>query len=138
MSKAIDRLHAVLQKGMAERPAVGGFPYLAEALRQAGVRRNIWILPACQSLYLTELGPVVIPGSPLIGAMAEVPPFDPEALITALRTNQAGQSSFPDFLEDAWKAGVVRYEVDFAGRTVTYLGPDGEAYVESYPSVEVK
>ena len=65
MSKAIENLEAAFQRAMAIRPEVGGFPYLAETLRQAGVTRNIWSLPACQSLYSTELGPVVTIGAPL-------------------------------------------------------------------------
>ena len=48
-----------LKKAMAGRPRVGGFPYPAETLRRAGVTRNIWFLPACQTLYLTNDGPVV-------------------------------------------------------------------------------
>jgi hypothetical protein len=59
MSDAIDNLEAALRRAMAGRPAVGGFPYLAETLRRAGVTRNLWFLPACQSLYLTEQGPVL-------------------------------------------------------------------------------
>jgi uncharacterized protein YbcV (DUF1398 family) len=53
-------------------------------------------------------------------------------LIVALRTDQAGNSSFPEFLEAAWQAGVVRYDVDFENRTVTYIGILGESYVEGY------
>ena len=59
MSKAINNLQAAQQRAMAIRPKVGGFPYLAETLRRAGVTRNLWFLPACQSLYLAEHGPVV-------------------------------------------------------------------------------
>ena len=66
MSKAIENLKIAQQQAMAGRPKVGGFPYLAETLRRAGVRRNIWTLPACQSLFLTDLGPVVIAGKPLV------------------------------------------------------------------------
>jgi len=36
-----------------------------------------------------------------------------------------------------WKAGVVKYEVDFAERTCTYYGVGGEQYVESYSEVDV-
>jgi hypothetical protein len=36
MSKATENLEAALQRGMAGRPKVGGFPYLAETLRRAG------------------------------------------------------------------------------------------------------
>jgi uncharacterized protein YbcV (DUF1398 family) len=137
MSKAIEHLEAALQKGMAERPRVGGFPYLAEALRRAGVTKNIWTLPAGQSLYLTSEGAVVFQGVPLTTGLADVPTFDEEALITALRTDQAGNSTFPEFLESSWRAGCVRYDVDFGARTVTYFGCNGEAYVEAYPAIEV-
>ena len=106
MSKTIENLEAAFQRAMAIRPKVGGFPYLAEMLRQAGVRRNIWSLPTCQSLYLTELGPVVTIGAPLASGTADVPPFDREALIAALRTDQAGNSTFPEFLAASWRPGL--------------------------------
>jgi uncharacterized protein YbcV (DUF1398 family) len=138
MSKAIDNLGAAQQRAMAGRPKVGGFPYLAETLRQAGVTRNLWILPAGQSLYLTEDGPVVTLSTPLVSGAADVPPFNREALIAALRTDQAGDSTFPEFLASCWRAGVVRYEVDFMARTVAYYGCDGEEYIEDYPAVKVE
>jgi uncharacterized protein YbcV (DUF1398 family) len=122
---------------MAGRPKVGGFPYLAETLRRAGVTRNLWHLPACQSLYLTDAGPVAIVGTPLATGMADVPPFDREALIAALRTDQAGRSTFPEFLMATWRAGIVRYDVDLVARTCTYYGANGEEYVETYPAVDM-
>lgn len=123
---------------MALRPRVGGFPYLAETLRLAGVARNLWFLPAAQSLYLTEDGPVVALGTPMISGLADVPLFSREALIVALRTDQAGESTFPEFLAACWRAGVVRYEVDFVARTVAYYGCRGEEYIEAYPAVTVE
>jgi len=137
MSKAIENLQSALQRAMAGRPKVGGFPYLAETLRQAGVRRNLWSLPSAQSLYITAQGPVVMQGTPLLSGAADVPRFDRDALIQALRTDQAGKSTFPDFLTATWNAGVVSYEVDFAARTVTYFGCNGEEYVEEYPAAVV-
>jgi uncharacterized protein YbcV (DUF1398 family) len=137
MSKAIEILQAALQRAMAGRPKVGGFPYLAETLRRAGVTRNLWYLPACQSLFLTEHGPVVSLGTPLVTETTDVPRFDREALISALRTDQAGRSTFPEFLSASWRAGVVRYDVDFAARTCTYFGANGEEYVESYPAADL-
>ena len=137
MSKAIENLQAAQQRAMAIRPKVGGFPYLAETLRRAGVTRNLWFLPACESLYLTEYGPVVTQGTPLVSGAVDVPPFDPEALITALRTDQAGRSTFPEFLTASWRAGVVRYDVDFAARRVAYYGSNDEEYVEQYPAVDL-
>ncbi|HEY4977926.1 MAG TPA: DUF1398 family protein [Candidatus Acidoferrum sp.] len=137
MSKAINTLQAAMQRAMAGRPKVGGFPHLAETLRRAGVTRNLWYLPSCQSLYLTEHGPVVQLGTPLVFEITDVPAFDREALIAALRIDQAGQSTFPEFLNASWGAGVVRYDVDFAARTCTYYGATGEEYVESYPAADV-
>jgi uncharacterized protein YbcV (DUF1398 family) len=138
MSKAIDNLQAAQHRALAGRPKVGGFPYLAETLRRAGVTRNLWFLPTGQSLYLTKDGPVVSLGTPLASGTVDVSLFDGEALIAALRTDQAGGSTFPEFLEACWRAGVVRYEVDFMERTVGYYGTNGEEYVEAYPSVEVE
>ena len=137
MSEAIDNLQAALKRAMAGRPEVGGFPYLAETLRRAGVSRNLWYLPACESLYLTELGPVVTQDTPLASGTMDVPLFNREALIAALRTDQAGKSAFPEFLAASWRAGVVRYDVDFAARTVAYYGCNGEEYIEAYPAVEI-
>jgi uncharacterized protein YbcV (DUF1398 family) len=130
LSKPIENLEAAFRRAMEIRPKVGGFPYLAETLRLAGVTRNIWSLPACQSLYLTELGPVVTIGAPLVSGTVNIPPFDRDALIAALRTDQAGNSTFPEFLNASWRAGVVRYDVDFAARTVAYYGCDGEEYIQ--------
>lgn len=137
MSKAIANLQAAQQRGSAGRPKVGGFPYLAETLRRAGVTRNVWFLPACESLYLTADGPVVMQEHPLVTGAADVPPFDQNALIAALRVDQAGESTFPEFLSASWHAGVVRFDVDFNARAVTYYGCNGEAYSEQYSSVEL-
>lgn len=138
MSKAIENLKAAQQRAMSGRPKVGGFPYLADTLRRAGVRRNVWFLPACESLYLTEDGPVVVQGAPLVSGAADVPTFDQQALVKALRIDQAGGSSFPEFLAASWRAGVVRYDVDLVNRTVTYYGCEDEEYVEQYPALEAQ
>lgn len=122
---------------MSIRPKVGGFPYLAEALRSAGVIRNEWNLPGCQAFYQTLQGPVMLQGTPLDSGPMSVPTFDREALVAALRKDQAGNSTFPEFIKSAWLAGVVRYSVDFAARTVAYYGWNNDEYVESYPAVDI-
>jgi uncharacterized protein YbcV (DUF1398 family) len=88
-------------------------------------------------LYLTESDPVVSLSTPLVSATVDVPRFDRYALIAALRTDQAGQSTFPEFLLASWRAGVVRYDVDITARTCIYYGAAGEEYIESYPAVDV-
>ena len=135
MSEPIDRLNAALARGLSVRPKVGGFPYLAEALRQAGFTSNEYTLPACQSAYLCADGAVVALGAPLIDHTSVAAPFDRAALVASLREDQAGRTTFPEFLAGAWRAGVVRYRVDFEARTVNYHGARGEEYVEAYAAV---
>lgn len=137
MSKAIDNLTEAMKRAENIRPRVGGFPYLAEVMRQAGVTRNVWSLPGCQSLFLTREGSVVMQGKPLVEGLVDVPAFNESALIQALRIDQAGESTFPQFLEASWRAGVVRYDVDLEARTVAYQGCKGEEYIEAYPAVSV-
>jgi uncharacterized protein YbcV (DUF1398 family) len=138
MSKAIENLQSAQQRAVDGRPKVNGFPYLAETLRRAGVTHNLWYLPACESLFRTELGPVVVQWAPLVSGPVDIPPFNQEALVKAIRIDQAGEAQFAAFLLASWHAGVVRYEVDFAARTVSYYGIQGEAYVEEYPEVDVQ
>jgi uncharacterized protein YbcV (DUF1398 family) len=137
MSKATENLMEALERAEKIRPRVGGFPYLAEVMRLAGVTRNVWSLPGCQSVFLTQNGPVVMQGKPLVEGVADVPAFDEDALIQALRIDQAGESSFPEFLDASWRAGVVRYDVDLEARTVAYQGCNGEEYIEAYPAVSI-
>jgi uncharacterized protein YbcV (DUF1398 family) len=137
MSKAIEVLTQSLNRAMTVSPKVGGFPYLAEVLRQAGVHYNYWFLPSLQSIYVTKNGSVVDQGTPLLTGFADIPAFNQDALIHALREDQAGKSTFPEFLTAIWQAGVIRYEVDFSNRTVSYFGSDNKSYVESYPFVEI-
>ncbi len=135
MSAIVEKLMTAHKRAEAVRPKVGGFPYLAEVLRQAGVRKNRWHLPACQSLYVFEAQAVVMTMEPLLTEPAEVPAYDEAALVRALRSDQAGESTFPEFLKRTWQAGVVRFEVDLIGRTVTYESALGDRYVETYPPV---
>ncbi|MER6319399.1 DUF1398 family protein [Streptomyces sp. NPDC001581] len=137
MSNATANLRDALERASAIRPKAGGFPYLAEALRQAGVRRCRMAVPSHAMLYLTEAGPVAVQGEPLCTGMVDVAPFDREALVAALRSDQAGETSFPEFVEGCWKAGVVWYDVDLNARTCTYYGADGDDYTESYPGVDI-
>ncbi len=137
MSQAIDHLIAAQQQAMSIRPNVGGFPYLAEALRQAGITKNYWYLPSLQSIYHTPYGNVVQQGTPLVQGMADIAAFNKEALMTAITTDQAGKSTFPEFLTAIWHAGVVSYEVDFVLRSVTYFGATNEQYKETYPDVQI-
>lgn len=137
MSSAIANLQAAQERAAAVRPQVNGFPYVAEVMRQAGVSAYHHSIPSGTTLFVTEAGPVVLQADPVVHGMADVASWDRDAVIAAIRTDQAGNSSYPQFTQSCWEAGVVHYDVDLAGRTCTYSGVAGEQYVESYPHVEV-
>ena len=127
-----------MEHAMTNRPKVGGFPFLAECLRKAGVKHNIWSLPAATSMYLMNDGEYIInQGTPLVTGMTEVPRFNEEAIIKAIRADQAGESTFPEFLQAIWNAGAWGYDVDFMKRKVAYMGAKGEMYIEEYPEVMI-
>lgn len=127
-----------MEYAMANRPKVSGFPFLAECLRKAGAKHNIWSLPAATSMYLMDDGEYIIKqGTPLATGMLEVPKFDEEGIIKAIRADQAGGSTFTEFLQAIWNAGAWGYDVDFGRRKVAYMGAKGEMYTESYPEIEV-
>lgn len=138
MNPIIEKITEAQQYALSIRPKIGGFPILAEVLRQAGVKKNLWSLPSCQSIYITNEGSVIQLGTPLLMGTHEVPKFDRRAVIAAIRTDQEGKSTFPEFLQSVWNAGVVGYDVDFVGREVVYYGVNDEKHVEKYPAVEVK
>lgn len=139
MKDTINQLIEAQKHAMSIRPAVDGFPVLAEVLSQAGVLINRWSLPSCQSIYLLKDNKSIVQqGAPLVTGTHIIPRFNQEALITAIRQDQAGKSTFPEFLQATWDAGVISYEVDFTARRVVYYGVYNESYEEKYPAVEVK
>ncbi len=137
MDILIERLQTAQQEAIKNRPKIGGFPYLAEMLRRAGVKRNTWTLPVCQSVYFMEKGVVVQQGKSLVDGVAKAPLFDEAALMKTICTDQAGGSTFSEFLESAWNAGVLWYDIDFEKRVVVYGGAQGETYTESYPEATI-
>ena len=133
----VEKLTEAQKHAFSIRPKIGGFPVLAEVLRQAGVRMNRWSLPSCQAIYTMEGRAVVQQGTPLVTGTHEIAQFNRDALVKALRSDQGGHSTFPEFLQAAWDAGVVGYDVDFVRRQVTYFGANGDSYVEEYPAVNI-
>jgi uncharacterized protein YbcV (DUF1398 family) len=51
MSKAIEILKTAQNRAMAIRPKVGGFPYLAETLRLAGITRITGFCPHVRAFF---------------------------------------------------------------------------------------
>lgn len=137
MSSAIEKLQAAHERAAELRPRTHGFPLVAEVLRQAGVNRYHHSIPSGTTLYLTDAGAVVVQADPVVSGMTDVAPWNRDALITAIRIDQAGDTSYAQFTRSCWEAGVVNYDVDLSGRTCTYAGAAGERYVEPCPHVEV-
>lgn len=135
MKDLITKLTEAQKLAMSIRPKVGGFPILAEVLREAGVLLNRWYLPSLQAIYQMKEGSVVQQGTPLVTGVHEIPKFHRDNLINAIRADQEGKITFPEFLKAAWEAGVVGYDVDFTNRNVIYYGALGESYLEEYPAV---
>jgi uncharacterized protein YbcV (DUF1398 family) len=132
--ESIDHANA---RAAALRPKVGGFPYLAEALRQAGVTKYYFDIPSMTVIYVTDEGDLLQPGTFLRTAKTVIPAYDEDAVIDAIRVDQRGESTFPDFLAASFRAGVIRFEVDAAARTCTYFGAHAETYLEEYPAVHL-
>lgn len=138
MSMIKERIEKAYKWAMANRPKVNGYPYLAEALRQAGVTRYVYNLPSNQCIFFTKDGHVSSQHESHTSGMNDVPRFNQEAFVSLLRANQAGNGTFAEFLKGAWENGVISYEAHLVARKVTYYGAEGESYVEDYPAVEVK
>ena len=73
MNTLTAKLKEAQKYALSIRPKVGGFPVLAEVLRQAGVHVNRWSLPSCQSIYIMDGGAVVQQGTPLVSGTHEIP-----------------------------------------------------------------
>ena len=108
MTTVIERIAAAQAHAAAVRPAVSGFPYLAEALRGAGVTRCHFDVPSRTFRYVTTDGSVLHPGALLVDVATMVPRFDRSALVEALRADQRGETAFREFVAACWRAGVVR------------------------------
>ncbi len=137
MANQIQKIQSTFKYAMENRPKIGGFPFLAECMRQSGVSYNIWSLPSAQSIYVMDEGSVVQQGNPLVSGLVDIAVFDQESLVKAIRKDQIGESTFDEFLKSCWEAGVVRYVVDFEKRMVSYFGVNEESYEEEYGGVEI-
>lgn len=124
-------------RGAEIRPKAGGFAYLAESLRRAGVNRIEVTVPSWTTVLTTAVGSVIQQGLPIVDGAIEVPPFDRDAFLTALRNEQAGEITYPTWMKATWEAGVAWYVVDLEAHTCTYRSPAGDTYVEDYPCIDI-
>jgi uncharacterized protein YbcV (DUF1398 family) len=134
----VTRLVEAQALAAAVRPRVGGFPYLAEALRQAGIERHRYVVPAGLGVFSSGVGTAVQQSIPIVSGVESTARWDVSALVAALRADQAGRTSFPRFAEACWEAGVLEFEVDLIARTCTYRGSGADdVLVEHYSAVDL-
>jgi uncharacterized protein YbcV (DUF1398 family) len=133
-AELIEILRQAQQGAVAARPAVSGFPVFAEVLRAAGVTAIETSIATAGSIYHLLGGAVAESFEPIAAPVAVVPDWDQAAVIAAIQIDQAGQSTFPEFLRDSWAAGVISFRVDLNARTCTYFGVGNTSYVEIYPA----
>jgi uncharacterized protein YbcV (DUF1398 family) len=131
----IEIVQQARRRGTAARPRINGFPYFAEALRAAGINAVETSIATGGSVYYLADGAVSETFDPIVAPVSVVPEWDERALITAIRADQAGESTFPEFLGASWEAGVIQFRVDLANRRCTYFGATGNHYVETYEAV---
>lgn len=62
--------------------------------------------------------------------------FSSEEVIAALRTIQARQINYQEFLRRIMAAGTTSYMVYLNGKKAIYVGRKGEFYEENFPSVK--
>jgi uncharacterized protein YbcV (DUF1398 family) len=122
MSAPTNIVRAALSHGAAIRPRVGGFPHFAECLLQAGVRHVDVTVPTASTVYVLADTAVLKQG---------------DTLQAVIRADQAGETTYAEFVASSWAAGVIAYQVDLDVRTCTYHGAHGEHYVETYDPVDV-
>jgi uncharacterized protein YbcV (DUF1398 family) len=131
----IETVQQAQRRGAAARPQVNGFPHYAEALRAAGIIAVETSIATGGSVYHLGDGAVAETFDAIAVPMSAVPDWNELALIAAIRADQGGLTAFPEFLHDAWEAGVIHFRVDLANRTCTYFGTAGNCYIEAYPAV---
>lgn len=107
------------------------FPEVVAKLARAGCEQYHADLRRQEKTYYMPDGENVVEVLPL-GPQRIASVFSREAVAAALRTIQARQIGYVEFLKRIMDAGCVGYFVNIAGRRAIYLGPSGDMYVEDF------
>jgi uncharacterized protein YbcV (DUF1398 family) len=117
------------------RGAQEGWPYprFFEALKEAGVLYYVRDVPRHVITYVgaAEQHQALPPVG--FRDLKTADRFDAQALKKALARIHRRETTYPQFLAEIAAAGVLSYRVDMAKRTVTYMGGQGETFVERVP-----
>jgi uncharacterized protein YbcV (DUF1398 family) len=110
------------------------FPEVVASLARVGCEQYHADLRRQEKTYYMPDGANTVEVLPL-GPQRIAPAFSREAVVAALRTVQAKQISYVEFLKRIMDAGCVGYFVNIAGSRTIYLGRSGDMYVEDFSAV---
>jgi uncharacterized protein YbcV (DUF1398 family) len=108
------------------------YPELVRKLMEVGIRSYTVDTATGTILYRMDNGEHVIHHGEAQRNIA--PTFSESGTIEAIRSNQQGKSTYPEFMDAMATAGIYFYEATLNGenKRVTYIGKDG-AYEERIP-----
>jgi uncharacterized protein YbcV (DUF1398 family) len=109
------------------------YPQIFDALKAAGVEFYETDVATHNIVYHGSGESLQEPPPPGFGPLKPGAHFDAGGVKLAIQRNQSKQTDYMAFLQEIARAGVIRYRVDMAARTVSYFGGSGEAYVEKVP-----
>ncbi|MGC1482702.1 MAG: DUF1398 family protein [Candidatus Acidiferrum sp.] len=123
------RVEEIFTKSKQEKWA---YPKIFDALKEAGVEYYETDVATHGILYHGSGDAISEPPPRSFIALKPSANFDAAGIKLAIEGNKT-KPDYMVFLQEIARAGVVRYRVDMGARTVSYLGADGQAYVEKVP-----
>ncbi|WP_141734473.1 DUF1398 family protein [Oligoflexus tunisiensis] len=108
------------------------FPEVVGKLMAEGVESYHVDLVRAENRYYTASGQHHVESVPFPHPTA-AQEFSAEKVAAAVRSSQAGEITYPQFLQRIMDAGTVYYIACLAGRRVIYLGRKGDCHVEHFP-----
>jgi uncharacterized protein YbcV (DUF1398 family) len=110
------------------------YPKIFDALKEAGVEYYETDVARHGIVYHGSGDTIPEPPPPGFTLLKPSANFDAAGVKLAIERNRT-KPDYMVFLEEIARAGVVRYRVDMSARAVSYLGGDGQAYVEPVPQL---
>lgn len=123
-------LNALLARAARES---WNYPRTFDALKDFGVQSYDVDVPRHRIVYRGDGAELAEGPPPGFEVLPLADRFDSDAFLQALRRAQRRETNYSQFLREIAAAGVSRYHVDMAARTVTYFGVGGEEQVEPVP-----
>jgi len=133
MHQDFDSLSTIIYASKKDR---WSYPKTFQALVDAGVASYEVKLDKYQAEYRGNFGSWFEPAPEGLSNLTINTEFDKNAFINGLKDHIAGKTTYVQWLAHSAKAGVARYVVNMADRTVTYYGINSnDFHVEHVPQI---